>query len=50
MSGAKNQKVPGIRKDQRAAEEAALLENLVSLFLLRAIELPLSDQTQQPYT
>jgi len=39
-------KVPGIEEDECAAEEAALLENLESLFFLCAIELPLAGQAE----
>jgi hypothetical protein len=42
-----DEKIPRIGENERAAEKAALLENLVPFFLLGAIELPLSGQPEK---
>jgi hypothetical protein len=42
-----DQKIPRVGVNQRPAEKAALLENLVSFFFLRAIKLPLASQPEK---
>ena len=46
MAGMVNEKIPRVGEDERAAKKAALLEDLVPFFLLRAIEFPLPGQSE----